>query len=148
MKKILIFCFILVLVVMGCKKSTNMVNEQSIPLVNTYWHLVSIQDTKTNAIRNYPAEVKQTWGFEQINFSEDTISIKGLCNGGRGTYSISSVNSSIKFDEIGMTLAFCKYEEWENYLWHNLDSAYSYRITGNQLTIYSSGTYNLNFIQQ
>ena len=88
---------------------------------------------ETNSIINYPAEVKQTWGFEQINFSEDTISIKGLCNGGRGTYSISTVNSSIKFDGIGMTLALCKYEEWEGYLWHNLDSAYAYNINGKQL---------------
>jgi heat shock protein HslJ len=146
MKTSILYLYIFFLLFIGCQKKEN---NSDPPLLNTQWNLVSIQNTKTNAITNYPADVKQVWGYEYISFTKDSITIKGLCNGGGGKYSISTKTDSISFyKSLGMTLALCKYEEWENYLWQNLDSAYFYNINGNNLIIYSKGTYNLNFVTQ
>jgi len=133
----------LILAASACEKSS----FQNAPsgLMNATWVLSSIQDTKTNAQIQFPTASHSP---EHIIFSDTaTINVKGICNDGRGIYSISSRNNSIKIGGIGTTLVYCKFIEWEGYLWHNLDSAYSYKIAGNQLIIYSKGTYNLHFTQ-
>jgi len=119
----------------------------NITLQAVKWNLMSIANTKSNIIINYPADVKQEWGYEYIIFSDTSIAVKGLCNGGWGYYSYSGPNDSIKvLYGIGTTLELCKYEEWELYLWNNLDSCYQYKIKGDSLVIYSKGSYNLNFV--
>ena len=54
MKKFLISCFILVLLVMGCNKES--LPLQQSPFLKTTWVLSYIQDAKTNAITNYPSD--------------------------------------------------------------------------------------------
>jgi len=142
MRKMILLLFILSFTF--CEKS----GFQDANLINKQWNLTSLQDTRTNTIINYPAYVKQQWGFEQIYFTTDSVSIKGLCNVGNAIFSTFSKNSAIKFSGFRITYAYCQYEQWEQYLLHNLDSAYTYKITGNQLVIYSRGTFNLNFVEQ
>ncbi len=145
MKNIFILNCIIILFGYGCKKDSS-VNNQTTLLANK-WLLSSIQDTKTNVMTDYPAEVQQTWGFENIVFNDSlkTVDLKGLCNGGSGPFPTFSGTDSIKFHGLSMTLKYCKYEEWETYLWDNLDSAYKYKINANSLIIYSKGSYNLYF---
>jgi hypothetical protein len=73
------------------------------------------------------------------------VSFSGICNGGEGTYSYSSINGTIKITNLGTTLIDCKYAEWEGYTIQNLYTAFRYKINGNSLEIYSNGAYNLYF---
>ncbi len=150
MKKILILNFIFILIGYGCKKdSQDKQDNYQTKLIVNKWLLSSIQNTKTNVMTNYPAEVQQIWGFESLSFNDSlkAVLVKGLCNGGSGAFPTFSGIDSIKFHGISMTLADCKYEEWELYLWDNLDSAYKFKINDNNLIIYSKGSYNLYFSQ-
>ncbi len=148
MKKILIFSFIMVLVGFGCKKAT----VQDADLLKTTWILSYIQDTKTNGITNYPSNETSKISIVFTD-SLNIISFNGICNGGWGTYSYypSSTSSSgaIKITDLVTTINYCincEYcSEWESYTTQNLDSAFSYKINGNNLVIYSHGSYNLDF---
>jgi heat shock protein HslJ len=142
MKKILIFIFIMVLVGFGCKKAA----VQDGDLLKTKWTLSCIQDTKTGAITNYPSDEKNKISIVFID-SLNVISISGICNGCTGTYSYSSPNGEINIVILGCTQVACKYDEWEGYTTQNLNTAFNYKINGNNLAIYSNGAYNLYFNQ-
>jgi heat shock protein HslJ len=142
--------FILIVIAIigfSCHKEKS--NNVQVSLTKTQWELSYVQNNKTNLIIGYPTYVEQLWGFETMSFinSSDTVSVKGLCNVGLGLYTSSTVNGTIKFNGIFMTQMLCKYYQWEDYLWHNLDSAFQYKINDNKLTIYSKGSYNLIFNQ-
>ena len=111
------------------------------PFANTKWTLTAIQNTSTNSIIYYP----ETLTKESIVFvdSISTLHGTGVCNGCGGTYTMDSVTVKIKI--LGCTQISCKGDEWEDYLFGNLDSTYKYKIDFNQLTFYSKGTYNLIF---
>jgi heat shock protein HslJ len=137
MKKILIFGFTTILVCFGCDKKDSSFQK-------TQWFLSSVQNTKTNEEIQSPTSVSSS---EYITFMDSLVEVKGVCNNaGQSIYSFSTINDSIKINGVGSTFIFCPYIEWEYNLWHNLDSAYAYKINGNNLIIYSKGTYNLNFI--
>ena len=153
LKKILIFIFLMVLVSIGCNKTT----VQDADLLKTKWTLSSIQDTKTGALTNYPSSEKTKISIVFTD-SLNILSFYGICNDGWGIYSYipsytSSTSSSgaIKITDLVTTINYCincEYcSEWEGYTTQNLDSTFSYKINGNNLVIYSTGTYNLNFSQ-
>jgi heat shock protein HslJ len=142
MKKILIFSFILILVCFGCKKAA----MNNADLLKVKWLLSYIQDTKTNAITNYPNDAPRRISIVFTD-SLNVISFSGICNGGAGTYSYSSSNGAIKITNLGTTLIACKDVEWESYATQSLNNASSYKINGNSLVIYSNETYNLYFIR-
>jgi heat shock protein HslJ len=141
MKKIAIFSFI-ILVGFGCKKAA--VNNAD--LLNTKWTLSYIQDTKTNAVTHYPSEATNKISIV-FRDSLNVISFSGVCNGGAGTYSYSSITGEIKVTALTSIQIFCKYVEWETYTAQNLQYASSYKINGSSLEIYSNGAYNLYFTQ-
>jgi heat shock protein HslJ len=140
MKKIAIFSFILILVGTGCKKTADA------DLLKVKWVLSYIQDTKTNAITNYPSDAARKISIVFTD-SLNVISLSGVCNGGWGTYSYSLSTGAIKISGILTTAIACKYVEWEEYTTQNLDSASSYKINGSSLEIYSNSTYNLYFTE-
>jgi heat shock protein HslJ len=140
MKEILIFSSIILLVGFGCKKTT--VNDAA--LLKTKWTLSFIQDTKTNAITNYPGDAPRRISIVFTD-SLNVLAFSGICNGGAGTNSYSSNTGVIKITNFGTTLIACKDVEWEGYTTQSLNNAFSYKISGNNLVIYSSGSYNLYF---
>jgi len=140
MKKIAIFSFILILVCTGCKKTADA------GLLNIKWILSYIQDTKTNAVTHYPSDATNKISIV-FSDSSNVIRFSGVCNGGAGTYTYSSITGEIKVTALTTTQIFCKYVEWETYTAQNLQYASSYKINGNDLVIYSNGGYNLYFTQ-
>jgi heat shock protein HslJ len=129
---IIISCF-------GCKKD----NLKDTDLLKTTWILSYIQDTNTQVITNYPGDAAKKISIV-FNDSSDIISFSGICNDGAGTYSYSSSTGAIKIS-VGTTLIYCNYVEWETYTVQNLYYASSYKITADNLAIYSTGKYNLYF---
>jgi heat shock protein HslJ len=103
--------------------------------------LSSIQNTKTNAITSYPNNLNPV---EYIIFSDSikALMVGGVCNGCQGSYKIS--DNSISTEGLSCTEIYCS--PWEDYLFNSLDSMFQYKINNNLLTIYSKGTYNLNFV--
>jgi len=142
MKKISIFSFILISVCFGCKKAA--VNNAD--LLNTKWTLSYIQDTKTNAVTHYPSDATNKISIVFTD-SSNVIRFSGVCNGGAGKYRYSSISGEIKVTDLMSTQIYCKYVEWETYTAQNLQYASSYKINGNNLVIYSNGTYNLYFTE-
>jgi heat shock protein HslJ len=142
MKKILIFSFIIILVGFGCKKAS----VKDADLLKIKWILSYIQDTKTNTITNFPRDAS---GKISIVFTDslNVISFSGICNGGSGTYSYSSSTGAITISNLLTTLIGCKYVEWETYTIQSLYKAFSYKINGDTMVIYSNGAYNLYFNQ-
>lgn len=140
MNKILIFCYMVILVGIGCKKE----NLKDADLLNTEWTLSYIQDTKTHTVTNYPSDATKKISIVFSDSSND-IGFSGVCNGGAGKYTYSSITGEIKVTDLGTTLIGCKYDEWEIYTVQNLYYASSYKIDGNDLAIYSTGAYNLYF---
>jgi len=130
---IIIFCF-------GCKKE----NLNDTDLLKTTWILSYIQDTKTQAITNYPSDAAKTISIEFTN-SSNIIFFRGVCNVGSGTYTYSSITDEIKVTDLITTEIYCKYYEWEIYTVQNLYYASSYKIVSNDLVIYSNGEYDLYF---
>jgi hypothetical protein len=98
MKKIAIFSFILISVCFGCKKAA--VNNAD--LLKVKWVLSDIQDTKTNAITKYPNDAFSKISIEFTD-SLNYIFFDGICNGGIGTYSYSSITGAIKISSIPTT---------------------------------------------
>ena len=137
MKMKLNFLIIIFLFLNGCEKKDTTIQ----PLLNTKWFLSSIQNTKTNAITSYPNNLNPV---EYIIFSDSikALMVGGVCNGCRGSYKIS--DNSIITDGLLCTAIYCS--KWEDYLFYNLDSMFQYKINNNLLTVYSKGTYNLNFV--
>jgi heat shock protein HslJ len=142
MKKIFVFSFIVILFGIGCEK----VAVQDAALLKTTWMLSYIQDTKTNAITNYPSDAPSRISIVFTD-SLNIISFSGVCNSGAGTYSYSSSTGAIKIT-VGTTFIYCKDVEWESYTTQSLNNAFSYKIYGNNLIIYSNGSYNLYFTQK
>jgi heat shock protein HslJ len=130
----------MVLVGFGCEKES----LKDSGLLKTKWTLSSIQDTKTNAVTNYPSDASRKISIVFTD-SLNVLSFYGICNGGAGTYSYSSSNGSIKITGLNTTSIYCKYVEWEEYTTQNLNNAFSYKINGNNLIICSNSTYNLYF---
>ena len=143
MKKFAIFLLTILLSLNGCKKE----NSKNNGLLINKWTLSYIQHTKTKAITNYPGDAA---GKISIVFTDslNVISFSGICNTGWGVYSNSSNTGAIKITDLVTTINYCincEYCRWEGYTTQNLDSAFSYKINGNNLAIYSNGTYNLFF---
>jgi heat shock protein HslJ len=143
MKKILFLGFMMILVGIGCEKASFI--EDTSALLKTQWVLSYIQDSKTNAITNYPTDAARKIS---IVFSDslNLILFHGICNGGWGNFSYSPNSGDIQITVIGTTKIACKYCEWERYTIENLANAFSYKINGNYLEIFTS-TYNLYFTQ-
>jgi heat shock protein HslJ len=131
------FLILLIAAFISCEKKDTTIQ----PLLNTKWFLSSIQNTKTNAITSYPNNLNPV---EYIIFADSikALMVGGVCNGCRGSYKIS--DNSISTNGLSCTLIYCS--KWEDYLFYNLDSMFQYKINNNLLTIYSKGTYNLNFV--
>ena len=140
MHKILIITSMVVMFGFGCKKRE--VKDQG--LLEYKWVLNYIQDTRNNEVINYPGDAarKITIVFDD---SSGIISFKGICNDGSGSYSFTSIAGEIKITNMMTTLIGCKYVEWETYTVQNLYYATGYKINGDNLTIYSTGEYNLYF---
>jgi heat shock protein HslJ len=135
-----IFILLIIISCFGCKKDS----LKDTDLLSTKWILSYIQDTKTEAITNYPIDATKKISIV-FDGSSDIISFSGICNGGAGTYTYSSITGEIKVTDLGTTLIYCKYVEWETYTVQSLHYASSYKINGNNLAIYTGGAYNLHF---
>jgi heat shock protein HslJ len=142
MKKIFIYCLVLVFIVAGCKKESS----KQPTLLNTQWVLSYIQDTKSNVINNYPADESKKIVIDFTDLS-NVISFNGICNTGSGKYSFSTSTGTVEITDMATTKIACKYVEWESYTVQSMQEAYSYRIDGNTLVIYSKGDNNLYFIE-
>jgi len=140
MKKIFFFCFVLGVIVAGCKKES----PKQPTLLNTHWVLSYIQDTKSNAVTNYPATQSNKIIIDFT--SSNIISFTGICNTGAGKYSFSA-SGTLEITDLGTTKIACPDVEWEGYTVRSLQEAYSYSINGNSLVIHSNGDYNLYFIE-
>ena len=140
MKRIAIFSFILISVCFDCKKTADA------DLLKVKWVLSYIQDTKTNAIKNYPSDAARKISIDFTD-SLNVISFSGVCNGGWGTYSYSLGTGAIKVTNLATTQIGCQFGEWEGYTIQNLYTAISYKIYGSSLEIYSNGAYNLYFTE-
>jgi heat shock protein HslJ len=120
----------------SCKK-----NDSVPSALLKQWTLVSIQDNKTADIIPYPDSILKK---ETIQFTNDfTLVILGVCNGGNAEFFVK--NDSLRIDNLAVSLKMCSNYLWELYLVNNLDSAYSYSLTSNQLIVYSKGKSNLIF---
>ncbi len=141
MKKIFVFCFVMVVIASGCKKEST----KQPSLLNTQWVLSYIQDTRSNAVTNYPADQSRKI---IVNFTDSAniVSFTGICNTGTGKYSFSA-SGTLKITDLGTTKIACQDVEWESYTVQSLQEAYSYSINGNSLVIYTNGNYNLYFIE-
>ena len=140
MNKILIFCIMVTLVSIGCKKE----NLSDADLLENKWILSYIQATQTNVITNYPSDAAKKISIV-FRDSLNVLGFSGVCNGGAGTYSFTTVSGGIKISDLYTTLIACKYVEWETYTVQSLYYAFSYEINGNNLVIYSNSAYNLYF---
>jgi heat shock protein HslJ len=143
MKTIISILCLFYLIFLGCTKQNSKTDP---PLLNTHWVLSSIQNIRTKANLQFPLASIHT--SEYITFTDSILAVKGICNSGKSSFLLFSYNDSIRIIGVGSTFIYCDFGNWEDYLWHNLDSAFSYKIDGNQLLIYSKGTYNLNFIAE
>jgi heat shock protein HslJ len=135
-----VFILVIIISCFGCKKDSLDDND----LLKTTWILSYIRDTKTQAITNYPSDAVKTISIEFTN-SSNIIFFSGVCNVGSGTYTYSSIPDEIKVTDLITTEIYCKYYEWETYTVQNLYYASGYKITDNNLVIYTSGEYNLYF---
>jgi heat shock protein HslJ len=126
--------------VFSCKKEL----IKDADLLNNKWLLFQTQDTKTNAITHYPSDAARKISIVFSNSSNE-IGFSGVCNGGAGTYSLTTIFGEIKISDLITTCIGCKYVEWESYTIQNLHQASTYEISGNILIIYSNGTHNLYF---
>lgn len=138
----IIYLSVIILIFTGCERKESILNTGQRPLLKTEWILSSIQNTKTNDLTNFPGNVKR----ESIIFTDslNTLIVKGVCNGCAGTFSV--IDTSLSTTGLGCTKIYCS--KWEDYLFYNLDSMFQYKIIDNLLTIYSKGSYNLNFISK
>ncbi len=127
------------LIISGCKKES----PKQPSLLNTHWVLSYIQDTKSSAVTNYPADQPNKITIDFTN-SSNVISFTGICNTGTGKYSFSS-SGTLEISDLATTKIACTDVEWEGYTVQNLQEAYSYSINSNSLAIYSNGAYNLYF---
>src|SRR5512136_2541384 len=116
-----IFILVIIISCFGCKKD----NRNDTDLLETTWTLSYIQDTKTQAITNFPGDATKKISITFSNSSNE-IGFSGICNGGTGTYIYSSVTGEIKVTDLGTTLIWCKYVEWETYTVQSLYYASSY----------------------
>jgi heat shock protein HslJ len=134
--------FALSLVFLSCMKSSADVTVTY--LLNNKWILSHIQDTKTQIVTYYPADATKRISIV-FDDSPHVVSLSGVCNNGSGTYTYSPFTGEIKVTDLGTTLIWCKYVEWETYTVQSLYYASRYDIDGNDLVIYSDGAYNLYF---
>jgi len=139
----LIVCSMLVITAFSCKKNDE-ANKQVNPLLIKSWTLTSIQNTKTNLMINYPDSLS----YQQFLNIRDSISLlfEG-CGGNQGNANYSVNNNTIKLSDIKILhMDFCMNDQWNDYFFNNLESAYQYNVTENKLIIYSKGDYNLYFV--
>jgi len=137
------FLCIFLLILTECTDKT--VNPQLYaPLLNKQWMLVSIQNTANGQIINFPDNLTQK---EWILFNDSMMRVDDGCNGCAGNYYLTNDNM-IHIYNMTCTQKFCINYIWNNYLDDNLSNAIYYRIMGNQLTLFTNGTYNLNFVSQ
>ena len=99
-----IFILVIIISCFGCKKDS--LNDAD--LLKTTWILSYIQDTKTQAITNYPSDAAKTISIEFTD-SSNIIFFRGICNVGSGTYTYSSITGEIKVTDLITTLIGCKY---------------------------------------
>ena len=140
--KLTLFIFSIMFVLLSCKKDEQQTNKE---LINT-WKLVSISNTTNNETTLLPEDIN----YLSLTFVDSTIiEARSVCNSGFGEYSIN--NSTISID-IFFTKMACtngiNYPDWETWFNSNLNKASRFEVSGKLLTIYSEGSYILNFIIQ
>lgn len=145
MKKILISGLFLGLMVFSCKKESP---KEPPPFLDTEWTLTYIENVSTKLKFNFPgdAEKKIT-----LIFSDGLITFNGICNTGAGNFAsipFDSTLGTLTVTDLGATKVNCAYSEWEGYVIQSLDKAYKYLITGNSITITTTGDFNLTLIQE
>ena len=127
----------------GCAKKDNLsvTSDTDSTLMKSKWVLTAFQDTKTNQITNYPENIPQ----EFITF-DSLIIVSGSCNVGRGNYTI--LDEGIRIYNLQMTrMVGLSFQQWEDNLVNNLNSAFLYKITNSTyLEIYSRDSYHLLFV--
>lgn len=140
LKLFIFLCGIATLCAWGCSKKESPCDP---PLLKTEWILRSFQNTITNATIDFPSNVEPK-EFVVFSDSSNALLVGGTCNGCNGTYSVSG--DSIKSKILICSDVLCTALKWETLLTNNMDSIFHYKLNVNKLTLYSLGTYNLNFV--
>lgn len=129
--------YLLLLLLTACEKDPSEMQPAS--LVNS-WRLVLAEKTATNELFENPNP-----GAPSITFVKDSsIRCFGGCNHGGGRYVIDNEQITIRCSFTRMACIPDQIMDWE-IVFYNINSAESYKIEGNLLTIYSTGEYNLIF---
>ncbi len=137
--KINILCFLLLFFI-SCKKKDN--TSTNSDLVYNRWVLSSFQDIKTHVITNCTDTLESLIFKDSINM----VRVNYSGNSCSGSYSIN--NNAISIGTLNCSgLNDCVTCPWQIFL-NNIDSAFQYNVNNNILTLYSKGTYNLNFVAQ
>jgi heat shock protein HslJ len=144
MKKILVPCLLVGLLVFGCKKDSP---KEAPSFLETEWTLVSIQNVSTKVTINFPADAEKKI---TLIFSGGSVIFNGICNTGSGNFEtipFDATLGTLTVTDLGATKVNCTYSEWEGYVIQSLGKSYKYLITGNSITITTTGDYNLTLTQ-
>jgi len=136
---------ILIVISLFCGLSCRKTESDNSDLIGTKWTLSTVQDTKANTVLAFPDDASRKISIVFTD-SLNTLIFSGICNGGTGSYSINSDQGTLTVLNLGATKIYCKYAEWERYTLENLNTSFSYKMSGTNLTVYSNGDYNLSFI--
>ncbi len=131
MKINLFICFILIAVfLMSCSSSDKTAKVTNTPLKKTSWTLYQLNGNPVKSEKDVT-----------INFNESDNKTYGnaACNNFTGTYILSGKNLS--FNPLASTKKMCPELEYETVYLKSLQNTVSYKISGNELSLYdSSGT--------
>jgi heat shock protein HslJ len=144
MKTISSLLIILSLVIfVSCDKSNNDAYPDTI--ANTEWTLLKIIDNQTGEITEFPDQLDK---FHIIFKQPGIIELPDYCNYSFGSYNLSD-NDAIVISNVGPGTEMYYLPElamdWEVLFINALREAETYSIEHDQLTITSSGDYNLVF---
>jgi len=134
----LIFFLILLLFTLSCNESTT--ETKSSELLNTSWVLEAFE---VNGILDIPPGTQ----VYNIQFKADNkFTGKNDCNSISGEYELNSNN--IEIDNISSTEVYCGKESMDYRFLEALRGAESYKIEGNELSIYYQANFRLVFIDE
>lgn len=142
MKKILIALFMVVSILSGCKKDT----KEPSAFLNTEWNLSYIQNISTKLTFNFPADADRR--ISLVFTDAGVVVFTGVCNDGTGNFTyvpVDTYRSTLTVTDLSSTKVSCTHVDWEENTLESLGKAYKYEITGNSMTITTTGNFNLFF---
>jgi heat shock protein HslJ len=119
----------------GCNKSQN---EQENEIKNRRWVMTSMKDFEIVG----PTTGKNA--FIVLDYNDNSIRGNGGCNSLFGTYKLDG--KKLRFGEIGATRMYCDdVMDMETKFINNLKLIDSFKVSGDQLYLYSNGVEYITF---